>query len=123
MNIVLICTSENQNIFSQWAGQTGQIRACGASVLPDRQSRLHFSSCKRLLLDFARRESHAVNANTGAASGGAAASPLIARGRAVHSESERMNNDLSKSEFGQIRTSTTAEVIALFDHFVGARHQ
>jgi hypothetical protein len=35
-NIALICTSENQNIFSDGAGQGGQISACGATVLPGR---------------------------------------------------------------------------------------
>ena len=29
-NIAVICTSEKQNIFSQWAGQNGQISAWGA---------------------------------------------------------------------------------------------
>ena len=33
-NIALICISEKQNIFSEGAGQNGQIRAWGASVLP-----------------------------------------------------------------------------------------
>jgi hypothetical protein len=30
VNIAVICTSEKQNIFSQWAGQNGQISAWGA---------------------------------------------------------------------------------------------
>jgi hypothetical protein len=38
VNIAVICTSENQNIFSQWAGQGGQISAWGATDLPVRQT-------------------------------------------------------------------------------------
>ena len=38
VNIEVICTSENQNIFSQWAGQGGQISAWGATDLPVRQT-------------------------------------------------------------------------------------